>query len=152
MTNKIFRNTGGKFADVSNESGVGVGPSRLHRGCVFADFDRDGRIDVAVTSLDGPIEFWWNQSPVQHWLQLRLTGTHSNRSAIGAQVTLKTATRKQIRCVNSCVGYASSSDLTLHFGLGAERHGAVEIFWPSGKTQKIADVTANQRLEIQEPT
>jgi hypothetical protein len=152
MTNRIFRNLGGKFVDVSNDAGVGLATPRMHRGCVFADFDRDGRLDVAVTSLDGPIELWWNRSPQQHWLQLRLSGTRSNRSAIGAQVTLKTATRSQIRCVNSSVGYASSSDLTLHFGMGAERKGTLEIHWPSGTVQKLADVTANQRLEIKEPT
>jgi len=151
MTNRVFRNVGGKFDDLSSASGVGLGPARMHRGCVFADFDRDGRIDVAVTSLDAPIEFWWNRSPMQNWLQLRLTGTRSNRSAIGAQVTLKSASRSQIRCVNSSVGYASSSDLTLHFGLGSERHAALEIRWPSGALQRLADVTANQRLEIKEP-
>ncbi len=152
MTNRIFRNASGKFTDVSNESGVGLAPARMHRGCVFADFDRDGRLDVAVTSLDGPIELWWNRSPVQHWLQLRLTGTRSNRSAIGAQVTCKTANRTQIRCVTNSVGYASSSDLTLHFGLGIERRGTIEIHWPSGIVQRIGEVTANQRLEVKEPT
>ncbi|MGA3082802.1 MAG: CRTAC1 family protein, partial [Terracidiphilus sp.] len=151
MKNRIFRNIGGKFTDVSDKSGVWMAPARLHRGCVFADFDRDGRLDVAVTCLDGPIEMWWNQSPVQHWLQLRLTGTRSNRSAIGAQVTLKTANRTQIRCVNSSVGYASSSDLTLHFGLGSDRRGSIEIHWPSGAVQKLGDAEANQRLEVSEP-
>src|ERR1035438_7759027 len=90
MTNKIYRNSGGKFTDVSNESGVGRSAARLHRGCALADFDHDGRLDVAVTSMDGPIELWWNRSPAQHWLQLRLVGTRSNRSAIGAEVTCKT--------------------------------------------------------------
>ena len=151
MKNRIFRNIGGKFTDVSDKSGVWMAPARLHRGCVFADFDRDGRLDVAVTCLDGPIEMWWNKSPVQHWLQLRLTGTRSNRSAIGAQVTLKTANRTQIRCVNSSVGYASSSDLTLHFGLGSDRRGSIEIHWPSGAVQKLGDAEANQRLEVSEP-
>jgi hypothetical protein len=151
MTNCIFRNVGGKFIDVSNESGVGLGPARMHRGCVFADFDRDGRLDVAVTSMDGPIELWRNQSPPQHWLQLRLTGTRSNRSAIGAQVTLKTASRTQIRCVNNSVGYASSSDLTVHFGMGSELKGTIEVHWPSGTVQKLGEVAANQRLEVKEP-
>jgi len=151
MTNRIFRNLGGKFTDVSEESGIGLGPPRFHRGCAFADFDRDGRIDAAVTSLDGPIELWWNRSPMQHWLQLRLTGTRSNRSAIGAQVSCKTAAQSQIRCVNSSVGYASSSDLTVHFGLGNERKGTIEIRWPSGAVQRLGEVAADQRLEVKEP-
>lgn len=152
MPNRVFRNAGGKFADVSDDSGVGLAPARLHRGCVFADFDRDGRLDVAVTCLDGPIELWLNKSPMQHWLQLRLKGTRSNRSAIGAQVNLRTATRTQIRCVNSSVGYASSSDLTLHFGLGNDSRGAVDVRWPSGTVQKLGEVAADQRLEIKEPS
>jgi enediyne biosynthesis protein E4 len=151
MTNHIFRNVGAKFVDVSEPSGVGHGRPRLHRGCVCADFDRDGRIDVAVSSLDAPIEFWWNRSPKRQWLQLKLKGTHGNRSAIGAIVTLKTATRSQVRSVSSSVGYASSSDLTLHFGMGSERSGVIEIQWPSGMVQKLGKVDAGQRLEIEEP-
>lgn len=151
MTNRIFRNIGGKFADVSRESGIGLGPARLHRGCVFADFDRDGRLDIAVTSMDGPIEMWWNRSPAQHWILLRLTGIRSNRSAIGAIVTCKTARRTQIRCVRSSVGYASSSDLTVHFGLGSEGRSAIEVHWPSGTVQKLGEVAADQRLEVREP-
>ena len=151
MTNHIFRNIGGRFVDVSVESGVSRAPARLHRGCVFADFDRDGRIDAAVSSLDGPIELWWNRSPQRRWLQLRLKGTQSNRSAIGALVTLKTARGAQVRCVNSSVGYASSSDLTLHFGMGTEKLGTIEIQWPSGIVQKLGEVAAGQRLEIEEP-
>jgi hypothetical protein len=151
MTNHIFRNVGGKFADVSMEAGLSRAPARLHRGCVFADFDRDGRVDAAVSSLDGPIELWWNRSPERRWLQLKLKGTHSNRSAIGALVTLKTAAGTQVRCVNSSVGYASSGDLTLHFGMGIQKQGAVEIQWPSGIVQKLGEVEAGQRLEIEEP-
>jgi hypothetical protein len=151
MTNRIFKNSVGKFADVSLESGIAHGPARLHRGCVFADFDRDGRIDVAVSSLNSPIELWWNRSPARHWLQLKLKGTRSNRSAIGAQVTLKTTAGVQVRCVNSSVGYASSSDLTLHFGMGIERCGTVEIRWPSGIVQSLGEVESDKRLEIEEP-
>jgi enediyne biosynthesis protein E4 len=151
MTNRIFRNIGGKFTDVSRESGVGLGPARLHRGCVFADFDRDGRIDVAVTSMDGPMELWWNRSPAQHWLLLKLAGTRSNRSAIGAMVTCRTATRSQIRCVRNSVGYASSSDLTVHFGLGGEARSEIEVRWPSGIVQKLGQVAADRRLDIREP-
>jgi hypothetical protein len=148
--NQLFRNVGGKFASVSHESGIGLGPARAHRGCVFADFDRDGRIDIAVSSLDAPLELWWNKSAPQNWLQFRLTGSKCNRSAIGAQVTLTAGGRTQVRCVNSCVGYASSSDLTVHFGLGAETSAAVKIQWPSGAVQELGMVKANQRREIGE--
>jgi hypothetical protein len=150
MPNQLFRNMGGKFTSVSKESGIGLGPPRAHRGCVFADFNRDGRIDIAVSSMDGPLEMWWNKSAPQNWLQFRLTGTKCNRSAIGAQITLVAGRRTQLRCVNSCVGYASSSDLTVHFGLGAETSAAVKIQWPGGATQDLGTVKANQRVEIKE--
>jgi hypothetical protein len=117
----------------------------------FADFDQDGRLDAAVTALDGPMELWWNRSPVRHWLQLRLVGTRSNRSAIGAQVICKSANRTQMRRVNSSVGYASSSDLTVHFGLGEERETEIEIHWPSGQVQKLGKTAVDKRLTIREP-
>jgi hypothetical protein len=150
LPNQLFRNVGGKFASVSRESGIGLGVARAHRGCVFADFDRDGRIDIAVSSLDAPLELWWNKSAPQNWLAFRLTGTKSNRSAIGAQVTLQAGGRMQVRRVNSSVGYASSSDLTVHFGLGGETSAAVKIQWPSGTVQELGTVKANQRMEIRE--
>jgi enediyne biosynthesis protein E4 len=149
--NRIFRNAGGRFSDISDMAGKEFAAPRLHRGAVFADFDRDGRMDAAVTAIGERIELWWNRSPHRHWLQLRLKGRRSNRSAIGAQVTCKSAGRTQSRCVTNCVGYASSSDLTVHFGLGADRKANVEIRWPSGTIQKLGEVSADQRLEVQEP-
>ena len=150
QANRVFRNAGGKFADVSGSVGREFAAARLHRGAVFADFDRDGRIDAAVTAIGERIELWWNQSPRKHWLQLRPKGKKSNRSAIGAQVTCKSASRTQSRCVTNCVGYASSSDLTVHFGLGEDRLAAVEIRWPSGAVQKLGEVAADQRIEVEE--
>jgi hypothetical protein len=147
--NRIFRNAGGKFADVSDAVGKEFAAARLHRGAVFADFDCDGRLDVAVTAIGERIELWWNRSPRKHWLQLRLKGTKSNRSAIGAQVTCKSASRSQSRCVTNSAGYASSSDLTVHFGLGAEAKASIEIRWPSGAVQKL-EVAADQRLGVEE--
>ena len=150
--NRIFRNLGGKFADVSGAVGAGFEVARLHRGVVFADFDRDGRLDAAVTALNGPTELWWNRSPQKHWLQLRLVGSRGNRSAIGAQVNCKTESLTQMRCVNSSVGYASSSDLTVHFGLGEEREAEIEIHWSPGQVQKLGMTAADQRLTVREPT
>ena len=81
---------------------------------------------------------------------MRPKGKKSNRSAIGAQITCKSASRTQSRCVTNCVGYASSSDLTVHFGLGEDRLAAVEIRWPSGAVQKLGEVAADQRIEVEE--
>lgn len=150
QANRVFRNAGGKFADVSDSVGKEFALARMHRGAVFADFDRDGRLDAAVTAIGERIELWWNRSPRKHWLQLRLKGRKSNRSAIGAQVTCRSARRTQSRCATNCVGYASSSDLTVHFGLGEDRKASVEIRWPSGLEQKLDEVAADQRLEVEE--
>ncbi|MGB6687854.1 MAG: CRTAC1 family protein [Terracidiphilus sp.] len=154
--NRIFRNQGGRFADVSDQVGPEFAQPALHRGVVFADFDRDGRIDAAVTALNAPIELWWNRSPrenpARHWLQLRLTGRRSNRSAIGAEIRCHSGGRAQVRTVSSSVGYASSSDLTVHFGLGEATRASVEIRWPTGILQATGDVAADQRLNIEEPS
>ena len=151
--NRIFRNKAGKFEDVSALAGVEFARTGLHRGAVFADFDRDGRLDVAVTALNAPMELWWNRSetPHHHWIELRLTGGESNRSAIGAEVRCRAGGRKQVRTVSSSVGYASSSDLTVHFGLGEATRAALEIRWPSGRVEKLNDVAADQRLNLAEP-
>jgi hypothetical protein len=153
--NRIFRNRGGRFADVSNSVGPEFSRLALHRGAVFADFDRDGRIDAAVTAINSPIELWWNRSPrdnpLRHWVQLRLTGRRSNRSAIGAVVQCRTGAKIQSRTVSSSVGYASSSDLTVHFGLGEATQATIEVRWPSGKVQGLGEVGVDQRLNVLEP-
>jgi enediyne biosynthesis protein E4 len=151
QSNRIFHNSGGKFADISEGAGSDFATPRLHRGVVFADFDRDGRIDAAVTAIGQPVELWWNRSPRKYWLQLHLQGRRSNRSAIGAQVICKSASRIQVRCVTNSVGYASNSDLVVHFGLGTDRRADVEIHWPSGAIQKLSGEKAGQRLEVEEP-
>jgi enediyne biosynthesis protein E4 len=148
--NRVLRNDHGHFFDVS----AGVGPDfatpRLHRGVAVADFDNDGRLDVAVASINEPLELWMNRSPIQNWLQLKLRGTQSNRSGLGAKVVCRGSQRTQVKAVSNSVGYASSSDLRLHFGLADEHKVSIEIRWPSGTVQNLADVQANQRLEVEE--
>lgn len=155
QSNRIFRNVGGHFEDVTDAVGSDFSRAALHRGIVFADFDRDGRLDAAVTALNAPIELWWNRTPAgnpaSHWLQLRLTGRTSNRSAIGAEVRCHAGGRLQIRTVSSSMGYASSSDLTVHFGLGNAARAKIEIGWPSGRVQNLGEVSADQRLPVMEP-
>lgn len=156
QANRVFVNHGGHFEDASSGAGEGFAKAAaLHRGVVFADFDHDGRVDAAVTALNAPIELWWNRSPredpARHWLQLRLTGTKSNRSAIGAEVRCFAGGRMQVRTVSGSVGYASTSDLTVHFGLGAAARAKVEIRWPSGRVQTMVDVAADQKLMVTEP-
>jgi enediyne biosynthesis protein E4 len=151
QSNRVFLNTGGAFADFTSSMGPDFALARLHRGAVFADFDRDGRVDAAVTALNAPIELWWNRSPMQHWLRLRLRGRTSNRSAIGARVDCTAGGRTQSRWVRASVGYASSSDLTVHFGLGHADTTSIDIHWPSGALQKLASVPADREIFVEEP-
>jgi hypothetical protein len=148
--NRVLHNLGGRFADVSGDAGADFAVSRVHRGVAFADFDNDGRIDAAVTSLNQPLELWMNRSPLQHWLQLKLKGTRSNASALGAKIICRSARRTQVSFVANSVGYASTSDLQVHFGLGEERKASLEIHWPSGVVQELKDVASDQRLQIEE--
>jgi hypothetical protein len=155
QSNRIFRNHAGHFDDVTDAAGSEFQRPAMHRGVVFADFDRDGRIDAAVTALNARIELWWNRTPrdnlASHWLQLRLTGRRSNRSAIGAEVRCTAGGRRQIRTVSGSVGYGSTSDLTVHFGLGAAIRASIEIRWPWGRTESVGEVAADQRLALTEP-
>lgn len=149
--NRVLHNQGGHFTDVSADAGADFAVSRLHRGVAFADFDNDGRIDAAVTSVNQPIELWMNRSPMQHWLQLKLKGTRSNACALGAKVICRTRQRTQVSFVANSVGYASASDLRVHFGLGEDSKASLEIHWPSGTIQELKDVSSDQQLQIEEP-
>jgi hypothetical protein len=149
--NRVLRNVSGRFVDVSDAAGPDFAVSRVHRGLAFADFDNDGRMDAAVTSLNEPIELWMNRSPMRHWLQLKLKGTRSNASALGAKVICHSGLRTQVTFVANSVGYASASDLRVHLGLGEAQRASLEIHWPSGIVQEMKDIPVDQRLHIEEP-
>jgi enediyne biosynthesis protein E4 len=152
QVNRVLQNAGSKFVDVSSGAGQDFQVARVHRGAAFADFDNDGRIDIAVTSINGPVELWMNRSPMQHWLQLKLQGTRSNASGLGAKVVCRGSQHTQTCMVSSSVGYGCSSDSRVHFGLGEERTVSLDIHWPSGTVQQMRDVKCDQRLSIQEPS
>ena len=151
--NRVFRNRGRHcFVDVSGSAGPDLQVRRLHRGAAFADFDNDGRIDAVVSALNEHLELLMNQSPRQHWLELKLRGRISNRSALGAHVLCESPSRSQVSWVSNSVGYASASDLRVHFGLGEDRLASrVEIRWPSRIVQKVTNVPCDQILEVIEP-
>lgn len=125
----------------------------LHRGAAFADFDRDGRIDVVVTRLGEPPVLLRNtMGAANHWIALRLTGSRSSRDAIGARVHLVSASGEQWNHVTRAVGYASSSDPAAHFGLGKDAVAKlIEIDWPSGAKQRLENVKADGYLSVREP-
>jgi hypothetical protein len=152
--NAVLLNAGGgRFVDGSAGAGAAFARAAVHRGAAFGDVDNDGRLDVVVTALDGPVQLWRNVSPVRHhWLLLELAGTTSNRAAIGAKVRVVSAARTQHGHVSTAVGYGGASDHRLHFGLGADAVvKELTVTWPSGKTQTLKDVRADQVLKIREP-
>jgi tetratricopeptide (TPR) repeat protein len=152
--NSILLNNGdGTFHDVSDEAGPAFARKAAHRGAAFADFDNDGRMDIVVTALGDRAELLHNvTSAASHWLMLRLIGSRSNRDALGAVVQLETPDGKVLwNHLSTSVGFASSSDPRVHFGLGkSEKISTVRITWPGGKTQTIRDVPIDRLITITE--
>ncbi len=156
----VYRNTGaGRFVDLSAQSGPGVSAQHSSRGCAFGDYDNDGDIDILIMNMNERPSLLRNDyittanrnRPSNNWLKLKLIGTKSNRSAIGARVTLKIDSQARMQEVTSQTSYYSHNDLRLHFGLGAHRKvDALEIRWPNGQTEKIAGLSGNQIVTIKE--
>ena len=132
--------------------GVLAGPAALNRGVAFGDFDRDGRVDAVVTRLNEPPVVLRNlMGAGNHWIALNLIGGRSNRDAIGARVTIRSGGVTQVNHVTTSTGYASSSELAVRFGLGRNiRAESIEIEWPSGARQALANVPADQYLIVRE--
>jgi hypothetical protein len=154
MANAVLVNRGdGRFVDGSASAGEAFARKAIHRGAAFGDIDNDGRVDAVVTALDGALELWRNVSPAaNHWLAVRTVGTRSNRDGVGAKIRLVTAKGAQHGHVNTAVGYGGASDRRVHFGLGASATVAeLTIVWPSGKTQTLRNVAADQVLTVREP-
>jgi hypothetical protein len=154
QNNTVFRNLGGmKFAALTGEAGFAAQAPSRHRGSAMGDLDGDGRLDIVVSALSAPAEIWMNQSPgSNHWLELRLEGTKSNRDAIGARIKIVTKSGPQYNHLATSVGYASSSAGPVHFGLGRNASvDLVEIHWPSGVVQELKNVPGDQLLKVKEP-
>ena len=153
--NSIFRNLGnGKFEEVSGTAGADFKLEAPNRGVAFGDLDNDGRVDAVVSVLGGPVKLLHNISDTgNHWILLKLVGTKSNHMGIGAQIHITTEDgRSQWNEVTTAVGYASSSDSRVHFGLGGNEHvKEMEIRWPSGIKQVLRDIAGDRVLTVEEP-
>jgi enediyne biosynthesis protein E4 len=134
----LYSNLGnGKFRDISKTSGPGLVDPRSSRGLAIADLFNDGRLEAVINNLsDRPMLLVNLAKNQNHWLGLHLIGTSSNRDAIGAHVTMKSAKRLWVDEVRDGSSYNSSSDLRLHFGLGQETHlTSIQIRWPNGQME-----------------
>ena len=155
MHDTMFRNIGGKaFEDVSAPMGPDFLRKGFQRGSAFADLNNDGFQDIVVTSLNERPRVLMNTGGNgNHWLTLELTGHVSNRDAIGAKVKVTCRSGRTLyQHVAPSVGFISSSDKRVHFGLGQEQAvETIEIHWPSGLVQRIDDPGRDRFLRIDEP-
>jgi hypothetical protein len=152
----LFRNIGkGKFQDVATKMGPALRKPVVGRGAAYTDFDNDGDLDLVVTSNNGPARLLRNDGGNQNdMLRIKTIGTRSNRDGIGAKITVVTNKGlRQFAMVKSGSSYLSQSELPVTFGLGKPEGGKIvkiDIRWPSGSKQSIADVQPNQFITVQE--
>jgi hypothetical protein len=151
----MFENVDGKqFRDVSEFMGPDFNRLGYQRGSAFVDLNNDGFMDLVVTSIGERPRILMNSADNgNHWLLIDTVGRRSNRDGIGAAITLTTGSgRKLYNHVTTSVGFMSSSDKRVHFGLGEEKRiASVEIRWPSGIVQTLKDVKPDRILKVVEP-
>ncbi len=144
---------GARFEDVSERLGAPVTTPAAARGAAFGDFDNDGSVDVLVNNVNDTPALYRLVSRGNHWITLKLVGTRSNRSAIGARVRLIVPGVLLEDEVRGGGSYISQNDLRVHFGLGrTTRVEAVLVRWPSGAVERWSDIPADQILTLKEGT
>ena len=153
--NLLLANAGnGRFEDVSVQAGADFQKAAWHRGAAFGDLDGDGRVDVVVSRIGERAAVLRNTSPGRnHYLAVRLRGKRSNRDGLGAMLHVTGSSgRQQWNRVTTAVGYGSSSDRTVFFGMAQDAVAAsVEVAWPSGIRQTERNVRCDRYLTLDEP-
>ncbi len=149
----LYHNLGNsRFKDVTDLAGPAFQTPRPARGLAVGDLDGDGRPEVVILNMNSTPSLLKNTGPHGHNLNVSLTGTKSNRSAIGARVVVHAGSRRMIDEVMSGGSFYSQSAFTLHFGLGElTQLDDVEVHWPSGIEQHTGKVPADQAVKITEP-
>ena len=168
--NLLLRNGGGRFHDMKEQAGPGFSLELVSRALAAGDVDNDGDLDLLITNNGGPVNLLLNESlggrPVRrssseggsqpeaatsNSILVQVIGTKSNRSGIGARLTMSAGGRRQIREVQSGASYLGQNDLRAHFGLGAaSRADRLEIRWPSGASEVVTDLPANHVITLRE--
>jgi len=143
---------GRTFMDVSTSSGPGIQLVSSSRGVAFADYDNDGRVDIAINNMNGPALLLRNEGGNgNHWIEIMTVGRQSNRDGIGTRVEVTVGAQRQIDEVRSGGSYISQNDLRLHFGLGS--HAIVDeirLRWPSGHVDRLENITADRIITVEE--
>ena len=155
--NLLLRNVGERFQDVKDQAGPGFSIELVSRALAAGDVDNDGDLDLLVTNNGAEVNLLLNDGMARgaeaagNATLVRVIGTKSNRSGIGARLTLTTSGRRQVREVQSGSSYLGQNDLRAHFGLGAaSRSESLEIRWPSGVTEVVKDLPANHVITLRE--
>ena len=153
--NLMFRNLGGgSFVDVSHELGPDFVAPAVGRGAAVGDFDNDGDLDILITNNGGSPQLLRNDGGnANHWLEILLIGTRSNRDGVGAHVRLTAGDLTLYEQRKGGMSYQSAQDPRLHFGLGAKtRIDLLEIRWPSGELTRLKDLAADRIIAVEEGT
>jgi len=151
--NLLFRNlTPRPFVEVGRSAGPGFALEKVSRGLVSGDIDNDGDLDLLVTNNGQTADLLRNDGGSRgNALLVRLIGTESNRDGVGTQLRLTTGTRTQVREVKAGSSYLGQNDARQHFGLGTlTRVDRLEVRWPSGRTELLQNVAANQIITVRE--
>ena len=150
---QLFLNDGqGRFHDAAAEVGGGFAQPKVGRGLAYGDFDRDGDLDLLITTNNGPAYLFRNdQLSGNKSVRIRLVGTKSNRDAIGARVRISHGDTSQMRMVKGGSSYLSQSELPLTFGLGKrDRIDRLVIDWPNGGAEEYKNLVAGRTYECAE--
>jgi hypothetical protein len=148
--NLLLRNTGERFVDMREAAGPGFAPEMVSRGLVAGDIDNDGDVDLLITNNGAAANLLLNEGGTGNAMLVRAIDA-KNRGAIGARLTLTVGQQRQLRDVQSGSSYLGQNDLRAHFGLGqAARADRLEITWPSGATETVENLAANQIVTVRE--
>lgn len=150
----FHNNRNGSFSDITRDTTLAKLPLQSRRGVAFGDIDNDGNVDVLILNVGEPPTLLLNCTPNRgHAILLKLTGTKSNRSAIGARVTVTSGDLKQMKEVRSGGSYLSQNDLRLHFGLGSHtKIDTLQIEWPGGEKQTLRNLAPDSIYTVDEGT